>query len=106
MNKNCDNCIHKEVCKFKDLATDKKVEEPFEISCKYYMDGKPAHTYPYGNNWAIRGINMQTSKSMCDNCGFYDKTNKKCTIEGKPMGIVGLPCQQTITCSATENGIK
>lgn len=37
---------------------------------------------------------------------FMIKQTKKCTIEGKPMGIVGLPCQQTITCSATENGIK
>ena len=93
MSKNCEKCIHKEVCKFKDKATDKKVEEPFETSCKHYMDSKPALTYPYGDNWAIRGINTQTSTTMCDNCGFYDKATKKFTIEGKPMVIVGLPCQ-------------
>jgi len=100
MNINCDNCIHKEVCKFKDTAPAKKVEEPLEISCKHYLDSKPAPTYPYGDNWAFRGINTQTSTSTCDSCGFYDKTTKKCTIEGKPMGIVGLPCQ-TVTCSET-----
>lgn len=100
MDKNCEKCIHKEVCKFKDLATDKKVEEPFEISCKHYMDKKPTLTNPYGEGWGIRGVNTQpNSTSMCDNCGFYDKTNKKCTIEGKPMGIVGLPCQTIATCS-------
>lgn len=97
MNKNCEKCIHKEVCKFKCLATDKKVEEPFEISCKHYLDSKPTLTSPYGDNWAVRGTNAQTSTSMCDNCGFYNKATKKCTIEGKPMGIVGLPCQTQIT---------
>lgn len=100
MSKNCDNCIHKEVCKFKDTATAKKVEEPFEISCKHYMDSKPTPSYPYGQNWSYKGINLN-STSMCDNCGFYDKTNKKCTIENKPMGIVGLPCQLTATDSGT-----
>lgn len=107
MNKNCDNCIHKEVCKFKDLATDKKVEEPFEISCKHYMNSKPTPTYPYGEGWEIRGIGTTfNSTSMCDSCGFYDKTNKKCAIENKSMGIVGLPCQNIATCSTTRNGIK
>ena len=105
MSKNCDNCIHKEVCKFKEKATDKKVEEPFEISCKYYAYTNPTPTYPYGQNWGIRGLSL-TSTSICDGCGFYDKLNKKCTIEGKPMGIVGLPCQTTITCNATAKGIE
>lgn len=98
MSKNCDKCLHKEVCKFKDTAPDKKVEEPFEISCKHYMDNKPILTYPYGDNWAMRQLNTQTSTSVCDSCGFYDRANKKCTIEGKAMGIVGLPCQPKVTC--------
>ena len=98
MSKNCDKCLHKEVCKFKDKSTDKKVEEPFEISCKHYMDNKPTPTYPYGDNWAIRGINTQTSTSICENCGFYNQATKQCTIEGKAMGIVGLPCQPKVTC--------
>ena len=102
VSRSCENCIHKEVCKFKDTDLGIKIEAPFEISCKHYMDKKPTLTYPYGNNWAIREINTAHT-TMCDNCGFYDKTAKKCTIEGKPMGIVGLPCQ-TFTCS-TESGI-
>lgn len=107
MDKNCDNCIHKEVCKFKDTATAQKVEEPFEISCKHYVDKKPILNYPYGSGWKIRGIDaIQTATSICDNCGFYDKTNKKCTIEGQAMGIVGLPCQPKVTCNTIENGIE
>ncbi len=98
MSKNCEKCLHKEICKFKDKATDKKVEEPFEISCKHYMDNRPTLTYPYGDNWAVRGLNTQTSTSVCETCGYYDRANKKCTIEGKSMGIVGLPYQPKVTC--------
>lgn len=102
MAKICEDCIHKDLCKYAEAMgkkeTELKLEAPFELHCKQ----KQTHTltYPSTNPYpwwpdGIRGIGTTRSKcTWSDSCGYW--INGKCTA---PNNIAGLPCQQ-ILCTA------
>ena len=92
----CEDCIHKEVCKYKENIEEKKLEEPLEINCKYKQLIFKYNTSPMGPFYMNKtkwDSNSTTSYNPCKTCSYL--------IDGEckaPNNIIGLPCQ-TITCS-------
>jgi hypothetical protein len=88
MTKQCDNCTHTDVCKFKDISLSKQIPEPFEISCEHF-NAKPI-TYVAGLN---QPFTVKSLNGMCVSCAYYIKGECKA-----PDNMI-LPCQQ-ITCES------
>ena len=88
----CEDCIHKEVCKYEENIEEKELEEPLEINCKYkqlifkYM--------PINYQTINQNPNITTSYNICKSCCYL--VNNECKA---PNNMAGLPCQN-ITCKS------
>ena len=90
----CEDCIHNEVCKYKENIEEKELEEPLEINCKYKQLIFKYNMYPMDPFYKVKyNSDTNTAYSVCKNCCYL--VNGECKA---PNNIVGLPCQ-TITCT-------
>ena len=85
----CEDCIHREVCKYKENLKGKDLEEPLELNCKYKQLIFRYITTP---SYINQTPNFNTSYSICKNCCYL--VDGECKA---PDNMAGLPCQ-IVTC--------